>query len=237
MNILTSLSCMFGLGCSAPVVYYHEFGDVLASSVSQDGDMLIFNGMRDPGYSFENVSSFVVGDDKLQRFLGVSSNSAVILEMYKNVTDFNVYDFCQACEFPWGDKVPKDFVQPSGLNKELDLEYASEIFSDDVQITLVYEDLNAAKSLSKMMTKLSYRFPRVSFRCWDIIESDIGIHDFEYPAIVVSSKAHEDSYYALQPPITLESFSMFIEANLIKNDQYKNSKKLNNKQALYKSEL
>ena len=59
----------------------------------QDGDMLIFNGRDNPEFTFKNIPTFVVGDEKLERFLDVAADKAVILEMYKNRSDFHVYDF------------------------------------------------------------------------------------------------------------------------------------------------
>ena len=239
MSFLTTLTCMFGLGCSSALnvtkVPWSSFGQVILDATSSDGDMLIFNGIDNPGYTYKQIPTFVVGDEKLGRFLGVKENSAVILEMYDDRSDFNIYDYDASLDYPWGEKFPKSFKQPDGKNEELDLEYGSEIISDAVQVTLVYEDVKSALKYADMISSMKSRFPSVLYRCWDIIESDIGKHDFKFPAIVVSSESHGDKLYALRGRVTEESLFLFIEANVFKNNDFIKSK--TEKKTVYRTEL
>ena len=242
MSFLTTLACMFGIGCSSAVdivkVSWSDFGQVILDATSSDGDMVIFNGLYNPGYSYNQIPTFVVGDYKLGRFLGVENNSAVILEMYKDRTDFNIYDFDINSVKPWGDKYPKVFTQSSGLNSELDLEYGSEIISDKVQITLIYEDVSSALKYAELISRVKPKFPSVIFRCWDIIESDIGSHDFSFPAIVVSSESHGNDIFHLKGRITYESLFLFVEANIFRNKDFIESKSEElDKKTVYRSEL
>ena len=239
MSFFTTLACMIGLGCSSPLnvtkVSWSSFGKSILDVTSSDGDMVIFNGMDNPGYKYKQIPTFVVGDEKLSRFLGVEKNSAVILEMYDDRSDFNIYDYEASLDYPWGKKILKDFKQSNGRNEELDLDYGSEIISDTVQVTLVYEDVKSALKYAKMISLMKSRFPSVLYRCWDIIESDIGKHDFNFPAIVVSSESHGDKLYALHGRVTKESLFLFIEANVFKNNDFIKSK--TEKKTVYRSEL
>jgi len=230
---------MFGLGCSSTVKYtkvsWSSFGQVILDATSSDGDMIIFNGIDSPGYSYKQIPTFEVGDNKLGRFLGIENDSAVILEMYDSRNNFNIYDYDASLDYPWGDKHPKKFKQLTGKNSELDLEYATKIISDVVQVTLVYEDVKPALKYANMISLMKSRFPSVLYRCWDIIESDIGKHNFAFPVIVVSSASHGDKLYALHGQVTKDSLFMFIEANVFKNTDFIKSK--TEKKKVYRSEL
>ena len=237
--MFAALTCIFGIGCStvdfpaAVPVDWSTFEASLLQNTNQDGDMVLFNGRNNPGYFFEEIPVFVVGDKKLERFLNVSADAAVVLEMYNNRTDFHVYDFSP--ESLLVNNIRKVFKQPVGMNQKLGLEFASEINSDDMQITLVYDDEENAKSISKILTDLAPEVPTSTFKCWDIIESDIGPHLFDYPAVVVSSKAHGDQFHSLQPPLNKESIRLFIEANVIKNRDH--SKSTTTEKKVFRSEL
>lgn len=243
MSLITSLACMIGIGCSHAVVHWSTFGQTILDSTTEDGDMVIFNGMGDPGHTFEDIPTFVVGDKKLERFIGVAPEEAVVLEVYKNRSDFHVYDFAVDSDTPWVNKIPKEFVQPTGTNQKLGLEYAETITSNSVQFTLVFDDEDNAVKLATKLKKISEFFPTFDFKCWDIIESDIGKHTFDYPGIVVSSKAHGDDFYSLQPPLTERAIGLFVEANIMKNKEFekKNSKtkkkNKSEKKTVYRSDL
>ena len=241
MGLMTSLTCLIGIGCSHAAVYWSTFGKTILESTTADGDLLIFNGMDQPGHTFENVPTFVVGDKKLERFLGVAPQKAVVLEMYKDRSDFHVYDFAVDSDTPWVNKIPKEFIQPTGTNQKLGLEYANSILSDSVQITLVFDDEDRAVKLATTLNKISTFFSDFNLKCWDIIESDIGHHTFDYPGIVVSSKAHGDEFHALQPPFTERAIGLFVEANIMKNKDFErrqhNENKKPEKKTVYRSDL
>jgi len=234
--MFAKLACIFGIGCVQSnigletTVDWSTFGQSLLENTKQDGDMIIFNGRGNPGHSFDNIPALVVGDNKLERFLNVSADAAVVLEMFNNRTDFHVYDF--SAESLLANDIRKSFKQPVGMNEKLGLEFASEIKSETLQITLVYDDEENANSISKILTGLEATFPTATFKCWDIIEADIGPHLFDYPAVVVSSKAHGDQFYSLQPPLNEDSILLFVEANVIKNKD-----RLSQEKKVFRSEL
>lgn len=245
MSILTALTCMFGVGCAQSLVHWDTLGTVVMEATNQDGDMLIFNGRNNPGLTFSNIPTFIIGDEKLERFLDLEPDKAVVLEMYKDRSDFHVYDFNPKVRPPWGFKIPKEFKQPEGIHEKLNLEYADNIRNEKLQFTLVFDDSNKAIGLSNKMNALVEKFPNALFKCWDIIESDIGHHTFDYPSIVVSSLAHGDKIYDMKPPITNNTLEMFVRANVLKVKDYTveniditTEKKATNKEkTVYRSDL
>jgi hypothetical protein len=211
---------MFGMGCAQSTVQWDTLGAVVMGATRQDGDMLIFNGRDNPEFTFKNIPTFVVGDEKLERFLDVAADKAVILEMYKNRSDFHVYDFNTETRVPWARKIPKEFNQPEGMHEKLGLEYAADIHNHKLQFTLVFDDTDKAIPLANNMRQMAEKYPDVLFKCWDIVESDIGHHEFEYPSIVVSSLAHSGNIYDMKRPVTPQTLGMFIRANILKLKDY-----------------
>lgn len=228
MSFFTAITCLFGIGCIGPnmandarnteIVHMHTFESVIGES-TEDGDFLIFS---DPGALKINtdIVTFIVGDKSLSTFLGVGENRSVAIEITENRTNFHVYDipiaFKVGNKYPWLGQEPKKFNQLTGFNPILGLEYAKNIRSDQVQMTLVYSDESKAAKLAGLLTDLAPDFETVSFKCWDLVKSDIDEPLFKTPVLVVSSSAHDSKVHTFHGEINDDSLRRFVEANVYK---------------------
>jgi len=211
---MTKLFCLLG-SC---YVYMDDFHTVLLNNTASDGDLVLFSTRYAASVVYPNISKFVIGDEPLRRYLGVTAPGSVIVEMAKNSTDFDVYDVPTNFEwsetFVWDKSDVKVFVQPRGLNSKLNLEYAETLTSSKLQITLIYDDVTAAEEIAVIMNGLKAFFPRVIFRCWDTVEADVP---FQLPTLPqIASSSEVSGVLFQQGTVTEHTLRFFIQANIDK---------------------
>jgi len=235
MNIIqmlfsfASVACiLFGTNCLDTTVsnsipefetaHMNDFDQMVLSASSRDGDIVILSHGKP--FQYQNFPTILIGDDTLGRYLDVRPGSSVALELKSGRTDFNVYDIPESWSKgdmpPWSVSEPKVFLQPSGVHPELGLEYASDVYSQAVQVTLVFRNASKAKQLSNWLHELSAEFPEMVYKCWDLVESDFHGHVNTMPGLSLSSKAHGKELISLRPPLTKESVRFFLEGNQYK---------------------
>lgn len=216
-NCLDTPESVRDFGVEFETAHMNDFDKMVLAATSRDGDIVILSYGKP--FQYKDLPTIMIGDDTLGRYLDVEAGSSVALELKSDRTDFNVYDIPESLpegDVPWSILEPKVFLQPSGIHPDLGLEYTSDVYSNPVQVTLVFRNASKARQLSNWLHELSSEFPKIVYKCWDLVESDFHDHVNTMPGLVVSSKAHGKDLISLHPPMTKESVRFFLEGNQYK---------------------